>query len=482
MKNSLAIGITFLVYLIGMFAIGVIAYMRTKNLSEFLLGGRRLNFFTSALSAGASDMSGWLLLGLPGFAYVAGFEAGWIALGLFVGTYINWRFIAKKLRVATVSYGDAITLSEYFENRFNDSSRLLRVITALFTLVFFLFYTSSGLVAGGKLFTSVFGLSYIWAVTIGVSAIILYTFLGGFMAVCWTDCIQGLLMVLALVLVPIMAIAAQGGCPATFDAIGNTNSALLNPLMSRDGNPLSLIAIISLMAWGLGYFGQPHILTRFMAIDSVDKVPQARKVALWWVAFGMVGALMAGFAGVGALEAPLSEVDSEKVFILLVQSLLHPIPAGICLAAILAAIMSTADSQLLVASSALTEDIYRPFIRTQASQVELVWVGRAAVIVIALVAYFLALNPQNKILDLVAYAWAGFGATFGPTIFLSLYWKKMTRLGALAGIVTGGVTVVIWKQLSGGIFELYEIVPGFILSTIAIVVVGVFTQSLKNEN
>lgn len=477
MQSTVTIWATFFVYLAAMLAIGIVAYWRTFNLSDYLLGGRKLNSFTTALSAGASDMSGWLLLGLPGYAYAKGYEAGWIALGLFIGTYINWKFIAEKLRIFTAALGDSITLSEYFENRFEDKTRILRIASAFFILAFFLFYTSSGLVAGGKLFESVFGLPYIWAVIVGAFAIIIYTFLGGFMAVCWTDCIQGLLMFLALVLVPIMAIASQGGWENATEAMRAVNPALLTPFKSLDGQAISALSIISLMAWGLGYFGQPHILARFMAIRSSDEVPKARMIAMWWTFFGMAGALFVGFAGIGALKTPLESADTEKVFIILVQSLLHPIPAGICLAAILAAIMSTADSQLLVSSSALTEDLYKPFIRKEASQKELVWVGRITVGIIAVIAFLLAMNRDNKVLDLVSFAWGGFGAAFGPTIILSLFWKRMTKVGAFAGILVGGITVFVWgKFLSGGLFDLYEIVPGFILSLIAIVIASLLSE------
>jgi sodium/proline symporter len=473
MQSTVTIGATFVVYLAAMLAIGIYAYYRTRNLSDYLLGGRRLNSLTTALSAGASDMSGWLLLGLPGFAYAKGYAAGWIALGLLIGTYINWKFVATRLRVYTAALGDSITLSEYLENRFEDRSRILRTVTAFFILAFFLFYTSSGLVAGGKLFESVFGLPYLWAVLAGALAVIIYTFLGGFMAVCWTDCVQGLLMSLALVLVPVIAIVSLGGWGRTAGAMRAVNPDMLKPFAVSGG----LLSIISLMAWGLGYFGQPHILVRFMAIRSHKNIPRARTIAMSWVFLGMTGALLVGFAGVGALKTPLAGADTEKVFIVLVQSLLHPIPAGICLAAILAAIMSTADSQLLVSSSALTEDFYKPFIRKGASQRELVWVGRMTVMLIAVIAFVLAMNPHSKVLDLVAFAWAGFGAAFGPTIIMSLFWKRMTKAGAFAGILTGGITVFVWgKLLKGGVFDLYEIVPGFILSLAAIVIASLLSK------
>ena len=476
MQGEITIITTFFAYLVLMLAIGIYSYLRTKNVSDYLLGGRRLNCFTTALSAGASDMSGWLLLGLPGLAYASGMEAGWLALGLLIGTYINWKFVASRLREFTAALGDSITLSEYFENRFEDRSHIIRTVTAIFILIFFLFYTSSGLVAGGKLFESVFGLPYIWAVSIGALVIMGYTFLGGFTAVCLTDCIQGLLMFLALIVVPVVAIIHQGGWNSTFQAMRSVDPAMLNPFKSVGSGSLSALSIVSLLAWGLGYFGQPHILARFMAITSSDKIKGARNIAMWWVFMGMFGALLVGFSGIGGLEVVLKGADTEKVFIKLIELLLHPIPAGICLAAILAAIMSTADSQLLVSSSALTEDIYKPFIRKKASQKELVWVGRGTVIVVAVIAFFIAMDPHSKVLDLVAYAWAGFGATFGPAILLSLFWKRMSKMGAFAGIVTGGMVVVIWKRLQGGIFELYEIVPGFILSVIAIVVTSYLSK------
>jgi sodium/proline symporter len=420
----------------------------------------------TALSASASDMSGWLLLGLPGYAYLAGLEAFWLAFGLLIGTWLNWRLVAARLRLASQAAGDALTLPQYFSNRFQDQSGLIRVVSSLFVLLFFLFYTSSGLVAGGKLFEAVFGLPYVWAVGLGALTIILYTAFGGFLAVSWTDLFQGLLMAAALVAVGIMAMGLAGGTGTTCEAIVSRNSALMNPLTDRDGQPLGLLAIVSLMAWGLGYFGQPHILARFKAVQSVELIPRARHIAVTWVFITLVAACLVGLAGIPLFETPLE--DAEKVFIRLVDLLFHPVVAGICLAAILAAIMSTADSQLLVSSSAFTGDIYRVLLRKQASERELVVVGRLAVLGIAFAAFLLAMDPQNRVLDLVAYAWAGFGAAFGPAVLLSLYWSGMNRWGALAGILTGGLTVVVWKPLEGGWFDLYEIVPGFIVSALAI--------------
>ncbi|WP_440995754.1 sodium/proline symporter PutP [Arhodomonas sp. SL1] len=458
--------ITFVVYLLAMLAIGVAAYRLTSNLSDYVLGGRSLGSGVAALSAGASDMSGWLLLGLPGAVYAAGMNQIWIAIGLTIGAYLNWQFVARRLRVYTEVASDAITVPDYLENRFEDHSKLLRVISAAVILLFFAFYTSSGMVAGAKLFEASFGLSYTAALWIGGLVIISYTFLGGFLAVSWTDFIQGILMFLALIIVPLVAIQALGGWEATVTQVGNMDVSY-NDAFSG----MTLFGIVSLMAWGLGYFGQPHIIVRFMAIRSHNDVPAARLIGITWMVLGLFGAIFTGYAGFAYFaDSPLE--DSEKVFILLSTTLANPWIAGVLLAAILAAIMSTIDSQLLVSSSALAEDIYKPFIRPRASQNELVWVGRLAVAGIAIIALLIAGNPDSGVLDLVSYAWGGFGAAFGPVIILSLFWRRMTRNGALAGVVVGALTVVIWKQLSGGIFDMYEILPGFILCTVAIVVVS----------
>ncbi len=468
-ENNLGVTITFLVYISMMLILGYIAYKRTSNLSDYVLGGRSLGPLPAALSAGASDMSGWLLLGLPGYAYVAGYEAIWIAVALLVGTWLNWLLVARRLRIYSMAAEDSLTLPSFFENRFNDTSRVLRVVSAVFILLFFLFYTSAGLVAGGKLFEAVFDLDYKIAVIVGTVAVVSYTFFGGFLALAWTDVVQGLLMFAALLLVPFMAINADGGWSATQMAMEAKNPEFLNAFTGADGEALGILGILSLLGWGLGYFGQPHILARFKAIRSEDDVPTARRIAVIWSAFGLFGALLVGFAAIGYFDTVLE--NSEKAFILLVDALFHPIIAGILLAAILAAIMSTADSQLLVSSSALAEDFYKALFRRDASQTELVWVGRFAVVGIAVVATVLAFDPDSKVLTLVSYAWAGFGAA----LILSLYWKRMNKHGAVAGIVIGGATVVIWGNLSGGFLDLYEIIPSFIFATVAIVGVSLVT-------
>jgi len=469
--------VTFIVYLVGMLIIGLISFKLTSNLSDYVLGGRSLGPGVTALSAGASDMSSWLLLGLPGLAYATGLDSIWMCVGLIIGAYLNWKFVASRLRSYTEVANDSITVPDFFENRFKDQSRLLRVISALVILIFFTFYASSGLVGGALLFQETFGMSYNTALFIGAIVIISYTFLGGYLAVSWTDFFQGLLMFLALVIVPIVALFKLGGWGESMDAIRSIDPSYLNAFDS-----VTALGTISLLAWGLGYFGQPHIITRFMGIRSTEEVRKARWIGMSWMTISIAGAIIVGLVGIAYFaDNPLITADvnnSEKVFIFFSDILFNPWVSGILLAAILSAIMSTIDSQLLVSSSALAEDFYKALFRKNASDAELVWVGRAGVIVIALVAIALAYtgNPEKggaSILDLVSYAWGGFGAAFGPVIILSLYWKRMNRNGALAGMITGAVTVVVWKQLTvaGMIpFELYEIVPGFILATIAIVV------------
>ncbi|MFY2506750.1 sodium/proline symporter PutP [Vibrio pectenicida] len=484
MENSFAITTTFIAYLILMMAIGVIAYQRTKNSTDYFLGGRSLGPWPAALSAGASDMSGWLLLGLPGYAYVAGIEAFWLAGGLLVGTWLNWLINAKRLRTYSITT-DALTLPEFLSRRFNDKSKLIQVISAFFILLFFLFYTSSGLVAGGKLFETVFGLDYSIAVTIGTVCVVSYTLFGGFLAVSWTDLVQGLLMAAALMVVPIAAM--EGGFGQLSTDLSDINPQLLTLWNDTKGEPLSAIAIISLVAWGLGYFGQPHILARFKATRSNKDLTTARRIAVMWTALSMVGALLVGLVGlIYVKNSGVTIDDGEKIFMLLVNSIFHPVVSGVLLAAILAAVMSTADSQLLVSSSALAEDFYKQLIKKDASSEEIVMVGRIAVVTISIIALILAMNPESSVLGLVSYAWAGFGAAFGPAIVLSLYWSRMNRNGALTGIIVGGVTIVVWKQLTGGWFDVYEIVPGIILSTIAIVVVSLLTpepdESVKAQH
>jgi sodium/proline symporter len=468
-----AIVTTMVLYLLGMVGVGVWMYRRTHNLDDFVLGGRSLGTLPAALSAQASDMSGWLLLGLPGAIYAAGLGEAWIGIGLLIGTYLNWRFVASRLRTYTERAGNSVTLSAYFENRFEDRTRMLRLVSALVTIVFFAIYVSSGLVAGGLLFELVFDIEMATAITISAVVIVLYTLLGGFLAVSYTDAFQGLLMVGALIIVPLVAIRADGGFGAMNDAVRAESASLLDLFGSAQleggewtaAGALGVVAIVSGLAWGLGYFGQPHILARFMGIRDAAMVPVARRIGVTWVAICLLGAVLVGIAGIAFFPEPLD--NPETVFLGLITETITPWIGGILLTAVLAAVMSTADSQLLVTSSALTEDIYRAFLHRDAPDRLLLWVGRGTTVAVAVVATYLALRG-GTVLDLVAYAWAGFGAAFGPVIILSLYWRRMTGAGALAGMITGAATVVLWRNVVGG--DLYEIVPGFVAATIAIVV------------
>ena len=455
--------ISFVAYMLVMVGIGIYFYFKTDDLSDFVLGGRSLGPGVTALSAGASDMSGWLLLGLPGMMYSQGIVGSWIAVGLIIGAYVNWHYVAKPLRVYTHHLNDAITIPDYFSNRFEDNGNSLRVVTAVVILLFYTLYTSSGLVGGAKLFEATFHLDYSTALIVGSFIIVSYTFLGGYNAVSWTDFIQGILMMLALVITPIVVIFDIGGLEQGLKVIESIDPANLDILSGT-----SFIGIISLMAWGLGYFGQPHILVRFMSIRHEDEMNRAKTIGMSWMILSVIGSLSVGFFGLAyVVSHGIDLQDSEKIFITLSQLLFNPWIAGFLLAAILAAIMSTIDSQLLVSSSVLTRDIYHALLRKDASNKELVWVGRITVIAIAVIAWYLSTDKNSSVLKLVSYAWAGFGAAFGPVIILSLYNHTITKTGAIAGMITGSVTVIVYKQLAGGIFDLYEILPGFIAAWIA---------------
>ena len=462
---------TFAVYLAICLALGFVAWRRTTNLKDFILGGRSLGPWVTALSAQATDMSGWLLLGLPGFAYLAGVESVWLVLGLIVGTWLNWRFVAQPLRERTEVLGDALTLPAYFERAFTDSLGLLRPLTAFFILVFFILYASSQFVAAGRLFESLFGLPYAWAVFSGSIVMLAYTFLGGFLAVSWSDVLQGTLMFFALVAVALMGLNVVGGLDGMQATLNAFNAELLNPFTSASGAALGWIGITSSLAWGLGYCGQPHILARFMAIRDPQAMRVARRIAMTWQVTVLVAAMIVGFTALGALPVRIEGAEAEKAFIHMSAQFFPPWIAGICLAGVLAAIMSTASAQLLLSSAAFAEDFYRGLIRKQAGAKELLWVGRLGVIGVAAIAFVIALDTTSTVLSRVGDAWAGFGATFGPAIVLSLHWPRMTRAGAYAGIIVGGITVVGWMSLThlGGIFGLYAMVPGFFASLLAII-------------
>lgn len=439
------------------------------------------------MSAQASDMSGWLLLGLPGTAYClyAGTtEAIWTAVGLALGTYFNWLIVAKRLRKYTQVSGDSITLPEFFQNRFKDQSGWLKGISSVFVMIFFLFYTASMFSAGAKLFTTVFNVTYQQALLIGVIMIVSYTFLGGFLAVCWTDTIQGVLIFLALIVTPIVAYNKLGGYTEISSTLASLTGESFSLIPKNTTGGINILLLVSSLAWGIGYFGQPHILPRFMAVRSAKDIKPARIIATIWVVITLGMAIVIGVLG-KALFPEL--VDSEQVFIKMVQSLFHPLLTGIVLTAILAAIMSTADSQLLVTSSAVSNDLYGGIINKKASSKKLLWISRITVIVVSIVAALLVSveNPtegtimakiNESVFKLVAFAWAGFGSAFGPLVLFSLFWKRTTKQGAIWGIISGAITACIWWLNSGGIFDIYEIVPGFIVSTIVIIVVSLCTK------
>lgn len=464
-----------------MLGIGFYAYKKsTSDVSGYMLGGRSLSPSVAALSAGASDMSGWMLMGLPGAMYISGMSSLWIAIGLVIGAFLNYIIVAPRLRTYTEVANDSITLPDFFENRFNDKSRMLRIVSSVVIIVFFTLYTSSGIVAGGKLFESSFGLNYEIGLYVTAGVVVAYTLFGGFLAVSLTDFVQGCIMFIALVLVPFVTINEVGGLTEMQTSISQINPDLLDVFSG-----VTVIGIISSMAWGLGYFGQPHIIVRFMAIREMKDMPIARRIGMSWMIVSIIGAMATGFAGIAYIaKTGLALDDPETIFIVLSQILFSPLIAGFLLAAILAAIMSTISSQLLVTSSSLTEDLYKTFLHKEANDKQQVLVGRISVAIVALVAIYLAYDRDSSILSLVSNAWAGFGAAFGPVIIASLYWKKMTKNGALLGMITGAATVLLWIYLPFTIDGqslsslMYEIVPGFILCSIVIY----FVSSLSPQN
>ena len=486
--------LAFGLYFLLMLGIGVFYYRRTKSSSDYFLGGRSLGGWVAAMSAQASDMSGWLLMGLPGAIYAAGTGQIWIGVGLAIGTALNWIFISKRLRRYTIVSGNAVTLPSYFQNRFKSGNKVLSVASAIFIMIFFLVYTASGFSAVTKLFVEVFQLDYVLALTIGAVVIVGYTFLGGFLAVCWTDFIQGMLMLVALLAIPILAVGLLGGPTETFQLLeSNAPANYLNPWLNADGSSMSFVQLISQLAWALGYFGMPHILVRFMAIRSDAEVKKSRVIAIVWVVLALLAASFAGIIGRVYLTTPLEGGATENVFInsilqMFTQHWYIPFIAGILLCGILAAAMSTADSQLLVTASSFSEDIYKKVIDKKASNKKMIWIGRFTVLAVAAVAYVIALDPNNSVMGLVSNAWSGFGSAFGATVVLSLFWKRSNYAGAAAGVISGGLTVIIWDYLPlvGGqtlaaATGLYSLVVGFLISLLFIIVVSLLTQKPSQE-
>ncbi|MBF7052091.1 sodium/proline symporter PutP [Halomonas sp. KAO] len=474
-------------YFVLMIAIGVYAMQKATSSSEdYMLGGRGLSPKVAALSAGASDMSGWLLLGLPGALFVSGLGSAWIGIGLLVGAFFNWTLVAPRLREQTVHYGNAITIPEFLANRFPTRALSLRTVSAIVIVVFFAVYTASGLVAGGKLFESAFagifnfgGLSdYAAGVVITLGIVLAYTVIGGFLAVSLTDFVQGCIMMLALVIMPAVVLFGEGG--GGYSQASQTLNEV-DPTLLTWTEGLTVIGWLSAVTWGLGYFGQPHIIVRFMAIRSLKEVPIARNIGMSWMAISLIGAVSLGIFGRAyAVRNGMDVEDPETIFIILADLLFHPLITGFLYAALLAAIMSTISSQLLVSSSSLTEDFYRLFLRKQASDKETVTIGRLCVVLVGIVAVIIASNPDSQVLGLVSNAWAGFGSAFGPLIILSLMWRRTNGAGAIAGMVTGAATVMIWISLGwNGSFMggpgVYEIIPGFIAAWVAIMAVSLAT-------
>lgn len=482
--------VTFVLYIVGMLGIGIAAYYYTQNFSDYILGGRRLGSFVTAMSAGASDMSGWLLMGLPGTVYLSGLVEGWIAIGLTLGAYLNWLFVAGRLRVYTEFNNNALTLPEYFHHRFGSRHNALKIVSASIILVFFTIYCASGVVAGAKLFQNLFSIDYSTALWYGALATIAYTFIGGFLAVSWTDTIQATLMIFALLLTPVFVVISIGGVDDLQNVIQQAEISVQKEFTDLFRGT-TIMGLLSLAAWGLGYFGQPHILARFMAADSVRSLNKARKISMTWMVLCLVGAVAIGFFGMAyfyantnTTSAALVNHEPEQVFIELSRLLFNPWIAGILLSAILAAVMSTLSCQLLISSSAITEDFYKGFIRPNASEKELVWLGRAMVLVIAAIAIWIAQDQNSKVLKLVEFAWAGFGSAFGPVVLLSLFWKRMTFSGAMAGMLTGAITVFAWKEwipAKSELAQVYEMIPGFLLATLVIVVISLLSSEPNAE-
>lgn len=472
----ITIAIIFVAYLVLMVWIGFKFYSKTDDLSDYILGGRKLNSWVTAMSAQASDMSGWLLIGLPGTAYVlyrGTSEAIWTAIGLMLGTYLNWLIVAKKLRTYTQLSGNAITLPDFFDNRFRDKHHILKIVSAVFTVIFFLIYTSSQFAAAGKLFNTIFGLDYTTGLVLGALIILAYTALGGFNAVCWTDTIMGATMFFALLVVPVMATVNMGGFDGLVERLATLSTETFTAIPTLENGHINSMLLASALGWGLGYFGQPHILCRFMAIESADMIKKSRIIAMIWVIITLCAAVAIGVIG-KAYMPDLS--DGETIYMSMINVMFNDVVSGLLLCAILAAIMSTASSQLLVSASSVSTDLYATIFKKDSNGSGIVWASRCTVVIISIVAILIAINPNSSVFALVALAWGGFGAAFGPMILFSLFWRRTTLAGAIAGMVVGGASDMLWYYQKGGIFDIYEIIPAFILSSLAIIVVSLATK------
>lgn len=496
--TTLGIFIVIVAYILGMVGIGIWFSKKNNNVNDFYLGGRKLGPLVTAMSAEASDMSSYLLMGLPGLAYISGIaDVGWTAIGLAAGTYLNWLIVAKRLRRYSAAAGNAITIPEFFSNRYRDKSNALLGISAIIIIIFFIPYTASGFSACGKLFSSLFDIPYIPAMLVSAVIIVGYTALGGFLAASTTDFIQSIVMTLALIIVVFFGVQTAGGIDVVIDnasklpgylSMTNTYDAV-----SDSSNNYGFITIVSTLAWGLGYFGMPHILLRFMAIEDENKLKLSRRVASIWVVISMAIAIFIGIIGysmskAGAIEV-LSGSDSETLLIKISQILsshgiLAIILAGIILSGILACTMSTADSQLLAASSSISQNILKDVLHLRISEKGTMLAARLTVVIIAVIAAFIARDPNSSIFTIVSFAWAGFGASFGPVMLFSLFWRRTTRTGALAGMISGGAMVFIWKYLVrpiGGAWDIYELLPAFLVACAFIIIVSLLTKAPEQE-
>lgn len=504
--ETIRILIAMVIYMAAVVAIGVIFAKRANASSDnYFLGGRSLGPWVTAMSAEASDMSGWLLMGLPGVAYWCGLaDAFWTAAGLAVGTYINWLLVSKRLRRYSIKAGNSVTLPEFFSNRFKEKKPVIMMISAAFILIFFTVYASSCFVTCGKLFSTLFGASYISMMLLGAVFVLLYTVLGGFLAESASDFMQAIVMIVALVTVLGTGIHAAGGVAAVAEKARAIPGFLeffgmANPTLTEGGTqaivngapvfgeklPYGFLSVISMMAWGLGYFGMPQVLLRFMAIRDEKELPRSRRIATVWVLISLCAAILIGLVGRALYPtALLTGSNAENIFILLSTNLLPALFAGFIMAGILAATISSSDSYLLIAASAFAKNIYKGIIKKDASDKQIMWMSRLVLVVIAIVAAVIALDENSVIFTLVSFAWAGFGATFGPLMLFSLFWKRMNRAGAIAGMVSGGVSVFIWKLLLkplGGVFGLYELLPAFLISCAFIVAVSLLTAPPSKE-
>ncbi len=507
-SNDIQVIAAMALYFIVVLSVGFF-YLRksNKDSESYFLGGRGLGPWLTALSAEASDMSGWLLMGLPGIAYFLGASnAMWTAIGLAIGTYLNWKFVARRLRKYSEVAGNAITLPDYFSNRFHDNKRILMSVAAVIILVFFCIYCGSCFVTCGKLFTQLFDLDYTTMMILGALVVFAYTFMGGYLSVCTTDLIQGAIMICALVIVFVGSVAMAGGVENTVTFLQSIPGFLsateqANPIFGEDGLQLvedgmplfgeaavygtGAVTIVGCLAWGLGYFGMPQVLVRFMSVRHSDEIKKSRIIATVWVVISLASAVCIGLVGRAAIpDAFLTQSSAESIFILLAQVMLPAFICGLVVSGIFAATMSSSSSYLLIAGSAISQNLYRGIINKNASEQQCMFISRVALVVILIFGIVIALDQDSSIFEVVSYAWAGFGASFGPLMLMSLYWRRTNWQGALAGMLTGAITVVVWNLFIsslGGIFGVYELLPGFIFSLIAIVVVSLLTEAPSKE-